>query len=183
MNKIKYYRGFTLIELLVVIGIFVVITTIILGVLVTVLRGAKNSDSLIEVRQNGEFVISRIVTGIRFAQSLDYPNTLGGTAPACSPAGTKVEKITITTTSQTQTNVTCPASFNAQNFIDMNGTRLTNRDTVVVKDCYFICTQSSTSHPVINIYFKLSKINSSGLPEGNTQIPFETSVTLRNIGG
>ncbi len=183
MHKPRNKYGFTLIELLVVIGVFVVIITVIFGILVTVLRSTKNSDSLIEVRQNGEFVISRIVTGLRFAQNLDYPGTFGAAAPACSPGGTKVQKVVVTNIDQTTTTVSCPASFNAPNYIDMNGSKLTNSNTVLVKSCYFICTQSDISRPTINIFFNLSKINSSALPEGNSQIPFETSVTLRNIGG
>lgn len=174
--------GFTLIELLVVIGAFAIISTIILGVIVTVLRSTQNSDSLINVRQNGEYAMTQMISKLRFAQNLNYPSVFGGTAPACTAAGINVPKVIITDVNQNQITINCPSKYTSPNYIDINGTQLTNSANVLVKSCSLSCTQSSAGTPTIGISFTLQKINSSGLPEGNVKIPFESSVTLRNIG-
>ncbi len=174
-------KGFTLIEFLVVIGIFIVFTSVVLSVFITTLRTTKQSDSLISVKQNGEHAIARLVRELRFAESLDYPSLIGGTLPVCSAAGISVPVIKITSIDASKTTLTCPTSFNYPNYIDLNGLALTNADLVVVKSCTFICTQRIAELPTIKILFSLSKINSNGLPENNTTIPFQTSVILRNI--
>jgi prepilin-type N-terminal cleavage/methylation domain-containing protein len=170
-------KGFTLIELLVVISIFVILTTIILSTLIVVLRGSKNSDSLILVKQNGNYAMTQMIRMIRFAKSLDSPVTCDSTP---------LNSITITTFDLNQTTFSCPVdSLPTPNFIasnSANSTKLTNMQTVGVSTCSFVCTQSSTGPPLIKITFSLKKINSNGLPEGDVTIPFQSSVTMRNLG-
>jgi prepilin-type N-terminal cleavage/methylation domain-containing protein len=170
-------KGFTLIELLVVIGIFVLITTIILSILIVVLRGTKNSDSIILVRQNGQYAMAQMVRMIRFAKNLDSPVVCDGTF---------LNSITITTFDLNQTTFSCPIDpLPTPNFIasnSANSTKLTNIQTVGVSSCSFVCTQSGTGPPLINITFSLKKVNPNGQPEGNVTIPFQSSVTMRNLG-
>lgn len=170
-------KGFTLIELLVVISIFVLLTTIILGTLIVVLRGSKNADSLILVKQNGNYAMSQMIRIIRFAKSLDSPVTCDSTP---------LNSITITTFDLNQTTFSCPVDpLPTPNFIasnSANSTKLTNKQSIGVSACSFVCTQSSTGPPLINITFSLKKINSNGLPEGDVTIPFQSSVTMRNLG-
>lgn len=180
MNKIK---GFTLIEVLVVMGIFIILTTVVLSVLITVLRGSRQSDSIILVRQNGEHAMAQMIRTMRFAASLDYPSPLGGTPPVCSSSGIATQNVQVTSVNLSQTTFSCPSNFNYPNFISLNGTMLTNSNTVVVKSCSFVCAQQAGGPPTISISFTLLKVNSSGLPEGNSTIPFQSSVTLRNLGG
>ncbi len=177
----KKNKGFTLIEVLVVIGIFIVLTTVVLSVLITVLRGSKQSDSIILVRQNGEHAMNQMVKTMRFSGSLDYPRPLGGTPPVCSGSGITTQSVQVTSLTLIQDTFSCPSNFNYPNFIALNGTRLTNSNTVVVKSCSFVCTQPTGGPPTIGISFTLSKVNSSGLTEGNSSSSFQTSVTLRNI--
>ncbi len=169
--------GFTLIELLVVIGIFVVITTIVISILLVVLRGTKNSDSIILVRQNGEYALTQMVRMVRFARSLDSPLTCDGTS---------LKSITITTFDLNKTTFSCPTDVvPTPNFIASNSassTKLTNMKDVGVSTCSFVCTQFG-GPPLINITFTLKKVNSSGLPEGDVSIPFQSSVVMRNLGG
>lgn len=183
MKKLSTHNspGFTLIEILVVISVFILLTAIILSILITILRTTKKSDSVILVRQNGEHAMTRLIRELRFAKSLDNPSTAGGAAPACSDTGINVQEIQITGTDLSQTNFTCPTNFNYPNFIALNGTALTNTNTIVVKSCSFNCSQLSNGPPNIKISFSLSKINSEGLMENNTTIPFQASVTLRNL--
>lgn len=187
-NKLQFYffeRGFTLIELLVVIGIFIIFSVIVLSILFSILRGTKKSDSVNIVRENGDQAMTQIIKSLRFAQSLDYPSPVGGSAPVCSVNGTNVPEVRITTVNALTTIVRCPANFNAPNFILLNGSSLTNSNNVVVKSCYFVCTQKSGESPTIGINFSLTKINLSGLPEDAILKPynFQSSVVLRNIGG
>lgn len=165
-------RGFTLVELLVVSGIFIIITTTIVSILFTMLRGTKNTDSIIIVRQNGEQAMAQMIRILRFARSLD---------DTCPLPDDKSVTITAADVSQTVYEFTCP--LNPPNFIGLNGTKLTNDDTVVVDSCSFVCNQQAGGSPTIGISFTLSRRNLGGLPEGNTKIPFKSSVTLRNIGG
>lgn len=183
MRKFEFFNGFTLIELLVAMGIFLTLSTVIFSIIVTVLRGAKKSDSIISVRQNGEYAIDQIVKTLRFAISLDYPNPIGGTMPACSSTGTIVQDVRITKVDLSQNIFSCPSSSNYPNYITFDGGMLTNSSNVVVKSCYFVCTQNIGEMPTIGIFFNLTKVNSSSLLEGDTSIPFQSAVTLRNIGG
>lgn len=166
-------KGFTLVELLVVTSIFIIITTTIVSILFIILRGTKKSDSIVIVRQNGEQAMAQMVRIMRFAKSLDYPASCDGVSK---------DHITVTAVDLSQTTFTCPASFTFPNFIDLNSTKLTNSDTVMVQSCSFVCTQQVGGSPIIGISFSLSKVNLSSLPEENSTIPFRGSVTLRNLG-
>ena len=174
----KKFYGFTLVEMLVVFGVFLIISTIILGILFTVLRGSNKSDSVIMVKQNGEYAMNQMVSSMRYAKSLDSP-----TQAACTNSGINVSSIQVTTLDMVKTTISCPATFTYPTFIDINGVKLTNTNTVVVETCHFSCTQVNSGNPIIGIYFSLFKVNSNGLPEGGAKIPFESSVALRNIGG
>ncbi len=174
-------KGFTLVELLVVIGIFAVLTSVIFSILVTVLRGSKKAESIVSVRRVGDHAVEQIIKQMRFAKSLNFPSPYGGTAPACSGAGTTVQTLRITNSDLTQSVFSCPASSTAPNSITRNGSDLTNRSEVVVSACSFQCRQNLSSPPTIRINFTLSKINSLNLPEGDTDITFQSSVTLRNV--
>jgi len=168
-------RGFTLIEVLVVIGIFIILTTVVLSILLTVLRGTRNSDSIISVRQNGEYAMGQMVKELRFARSLDSPSS-------CSSTGTTVQSVQVTQIDLTQKTISCPASLNYPNFISANGSMLTNSNLGIIRSCYFVCTQISGGTTSISIFFSLQRVNTGGFLESNTTIPFQSSVTLRNVG-
>lgn len=175
-------NGFTLVEVLVVSGIFVILSTIIVSILAIVLRGAKKSDSMVIVRQNGEQAMAQMVRILRFAKSVDYPATCDGV--------TSQDHITISlAVDSSTTTFSCPG-YNGSTGIKSEGTvaiSLTNLQTVSVitshplPSCSFVCTQQAGGSPRIDISFTLSKVNSSGAPEGDAVIPFHSSVTLRNI--
>jgi type II secretory pathway pseudopilin PulG len=174
------FTGFTLIELLVVIGIVIGFSFIVFSVILTVLRGANKSDSIIIVKQNGDYAIDQIVKTLRFARSLDDPTVLGGASPSCSSSGTTVQTVRITKIDLTTATVSCPVSLNSPNFISLNGRMLTNSSAVVVTSCSLVCKQELGRQPNIGVFFTLSKVNSSGLPDDEVSIPFQTSVVLRN---
>lgn len=171
-NKKEFNKsGFTLVETLVVSSIFIVISVLIIAILIIVLRGAKKSDSIILVRQNGEHAMAQMVRMMRFARSLD---------DACP--FTNSSSVTITSFNDLQTTFSCPADpIPTPNFIASNSAALTNSGLVGVQACSFTCTRQGGGPPTVNISFTLSKINLDGLPEADTVIPFQSSVTFRNF--
>src|SRR5256885_8604568 len=68
-------KGFTLIEMLAVISIFGVVSSIIVSILFVGLRGARKSEVLNAIRQNGNVAISQVQRNVRFAGILNSPAT------------------------------------------------------------------------------------------------------------
>lgn len=168
----KLQKGFTLVEVLVASSVFTIISITVVSVLFIVLRNTKKSDSVTIVKQNGEQAMTQMVRVLRFTKSLDEPSSCDGTPQT---------QIKITATDLIKSSLTCPTLL--QNYIGLNGVKLTNDAVVTVGSCSFVCSMLENSSPIINISFSLSKINLSGLPEEDTIIPFQSSVNLRNIDG
>ncbi len=164
--------GFTLIEVLVVMGVFVTVSGIILSILFVSLRGSRKSDLIVSVRQNGDVAMSQMVRMIRYAKSLDSPTS-------CVPSVVYLNSITITSADDNQTVFSCPVSSGTG--ISSNSASLIDVNAVAVSSCSFSCTQASLSDPPsITINFILSALGGGNLVEGQTSIPFQTSVTMRN---
>src|SRR3981081_1899914 len=71
----SYQKGFTLIEMLTVISIFGVVSAIIISILFVGLRGARKSELLNIIRQNGNIAVSQVQRNVRFASTLNSPTT------------------------------------------------------------------------------------------------------------
>src|SRR5690349_5337298 len=67
-------KGFTLIELLISIALFTTITVIILSIMFIALRATKKSEVIIGIKQDGNYALSEMDRGIRFARTLDDPS-------------------------------------------------------------------------------------------------------------
>ena len=170
--------GFTLVEMLAVIVVFASIGTIVLSTIYISLRSSKKSDSITTIRQNGSFALSQMVKGIRYAKALDnpYPCT---PLPTPSPTPTYTT-ITVTNLDDTETTFACASGDSSA--VTQNGQELVDTSTVSVQSCTFTCSQDSVdTPPSIDISFTLVPKNGSGLSEVSSAIPFETSVTLRNV--
>ena len=165
--------GFTLIELLVFVAILGIIGSIVLSVLFTTFRVSKKADTLVELRQSGNAVISQVAKNIRYAKNLDYPNTCVG--------GVNVNYITITSTiDNAQTKFSCD-DFSSGQVITANGSPLIDTDKTIITQCLFTCSQEALdSPPTIQIKFRMHLLHEASLAENQTSIPFNTSVTLRN---
>jgi prepilin-type N-terminal cleavage/methylation domain-containing protein len=187
-KKIKNsQKGYTLIELLAVIIILVTVGAIITSILVTSLRGGNKSNTVNDVRQNGNYVLSQMSKMIAYARSFDGVSTDGANyvtdctitqPPAPTPSITPVlyNYIKISSFDGGQTVFSCTGST-----IASNGASLTNSANLNVTNCSFYCSQSNVlAPPTININFSLSKANAGFFVENQTTIPFETSVTPRN---
>ena len=164
-------EGFTLIELLTVIGILSIIGTIAVSVITISLQGSKKSDLLETARQNGDTSLSQMVRNIRYAASLNAP-------ASCVPS-TTTSSITITSlTDYTQTTYSCAAGT-----ISSNGASMFDTSALKVSSCSFICRQPTVQDPpTITIQYILSPKQAGGFVETNFTLPFQTSVTMRNVG-
>jgi prepilin-type N-terminal cleavage/methylation domain-containing protein len=168
-NSLPSGVGYTLIELLVAVAIFTVLGTMTVSILSLTLRGAKKSDAIESVRQNGDIILSKMVRTIRYASSIDNP--------ICTDSITTPE-ITITALDNTSTTLSCSSVPNA---IAVNGVSLVDTNAVLVQNCSFTCRQPvGASVPAVTIKFTLSARDSTGLFENKVSIPFQSSVNIRN---
>lgn len=163
-------RGYTLIELISVITVFAIVGIIVVSITAFTLRGSKKSDLVENVRLSGNAVLSQMVRFIRYAESIDYPS--------CVPSATS-SWIKFSSLSSTQTTLSCET---ASNTIAYNGTPLIETNSLLVTDCQFVCRQPTTADaPTVTIQFTLKSNNTSSFLENNVSVPFQTTVSLRNI--
>lgn len=163
------FKGYTLVELLAVIGILSVIGSIVVSVIFISLTGAKKTETVEVIRQNGDLALSQMVKSIRFAKSLDIP------ADCVTPA--TVSSITFTPIDgDGQITYACDA-----NTIASNGASLLNTTSIKTKSCSFVCSQDAVSSPpTITIQYVLVPATGGAFAETKAEIPFQTSVTMRN---
>jgi len=189
MRKIKHPdSGYTLIELLAVMIILIVVGTIIAAIFVSALRGGNKSTTTNDIRQSGNYAISQMSRMIAYAKSFDGVSTDGNTFDKCTafPVGTSFAAVKITSFDLGVTTFSCMQSGSYWT-IASNGAALLDTNTIAATagNCSFTCSQVSDFSPLtINIGLTLQKKPQSAstlLPEAQTIIPFNTSVTLRNI--
>lgn len=166
-------KGFTLLELLLSLAIMVTVGAVGLSTIVVVFRGAKKSQQILLAKQNGNAALSQIVRGARYAKSLDNPNT-------CVPT-TDITPPSFTVTSSFDGGQTTYACQN--NTISSNSASLIDTTNFSITSCSFTCSQSDIAKPpIIKMSFTIQTKNQNGLFDTTATIPFETSVTLRNVG-
>jgi prepilin-type N-terminal cleavage/methylation domain-containing protein len=193
MKNKKLQAGYTLIELLAVMIILVAVGTIITSILVSTLRSGDKSTTTNDVRQSGNYAISQMSKMIAYAKSFggvsqDYGSTFANNcvAPVVgqgvpTPIPPSYNAVAINSFDGGQVIFNCSADGK----LASNGANLIP-DTMTASACSFTCSQNSTStSPTININLTLQKNHPVGftlLPEAQTVIKFQTSVTLRNNG-
>lgn len=168
-SKRFLFRGYTMVELLTVLGILSVIGSMVISIVFITLSGAKKSEKVEILRQNGDTTLSQIIRSIRYAKSLDVP-------ASCVPS-TNVSSITITSLADNQqTTFACGG-----NTISSNSASFLNTNIVKTTACSFTCSQATIADPpVITVQFTLSPVSSGSFSETQASIPFQSSVTLRN---
>ncbi len=169
MKKIK---GFSLIELLIAAAVFSTIGVITLSILFVTLRLSKKADLLIVLKQNGNAALSQVVKSVRYAKSLNDPVSCTSPIPQ--------ESITITSyLDGEQTTFRCVNGPSAT--VASNGASLLDTNVVKVSSCSFTCSQQNLNDPpTINFKFNLRFKNESNLAETRGELPFQTSVLMRN---
>ena len=158
--------------LLVVMMIFITVGGLVLSVIYISYRGSTKTQIVTNVKQNGSFALSQMVKTIRYSKGLNDPLS-------CVPS-VKVNSITVTTLEYGgQTTFSCPTETNPA--ISSNSASLIDTNSIEVKECSFTCRQLfETQPPTITIEFTLRAKNPGGLTENESEIPFQTSVLMRN---
>jgi type II secretory pathway pseudopilin PulG len=200
-NKTK--NGYTLIELLAVIIILVAVGSIVTSILTSVLRASNKSTTLEEVRSNGNNAIAQMSKMITYAQKLDgvscdgttyYSDCVSQPALGCTSAsgltqyhylqiksfdgGTTTfacsdSKIASQSSAIAPGGDPCPIGSNCSSLVDPSLTAA----------CYFNCSQESAAAPAkIDIFLDLKARSNTIFSESQAELPFETSVVIRNSG-
>ncbi len=162
--------GYSLIELLSVVAIFAIVGTLVVSITAFTLRGSKKSDLTESVRQSGAATLSQMVRNLRYAQTID--------SPACVPSSTSSE-VDFTSMTGVQTKLICDSTSKT---ITSNGVSIVDTTSVLVESCSFTCRQSSNANlPSVTIQFTLKSNNTTSFFENTVSVPFQSTVTLRNV--
>jgi prepilin-type N-terminal cleavage/methylation domain-containing protein len=174
-KNLKQETGFTLVEILVVILIFGLIGTVVSATFFTSLKGASRTETVKDVKQNGDYALSVMEQNLRNAETIRTACTGNqSTQIQFTPQGSSV----ITTYNCTGAPFriseqigTDPATFLTNTSVTLGSCSITNLS--------FTCTSGSDGKPQdIIIQFTLSDVAGSGI--GSTSQTFRTQVSLRN---
>jgi type II secretory pathway pseudopilin PulG len=187
----KLSKGFTLVEILASVIVLFAVGSIIAGIISSSLRGANKTNTIENLRQNGNYALNQISKDIQYAQSFDgettgFSNNNGETYSIfcpVSPGPTPVPFLTTYKLISIQSANGIRKYFCDSRELLVDGNSLIDLSQIKILDCSFTCIQSkSTDVPIIKIKFELAPSNTNGLVENSGSIVFETSVTLRNYG-
>jgi prepilin-type N-terminal cleavage/methylation domain-containing protein len=165
-------KGFTLIEMLTAISILGVIGAICAGVITVTLRTTKKSDLIEVARQESDTALTQMVRTIRYAQSL----SINGQT-SCVPTATAPTISVIAVGTHAQTTYSCNAGT-----IQSNGVSIFNTTALTVTSCSFACEQPTLNDPpTITIQYTLTQASAGIFAETSFSLPFQSSVTMRNV--
>lgn len=211
--KKKNKNGYTLIELLAVIMVLVAVGTVIASILTSVLRSSNKSANTEVVRSNGNSAIAQMSKMIEYAKKWEGVSTDGiNYQTDCAPIFTQPVPTVAGLPTPTNTPTPTPAPFTylrikafddgVTTFVCANSKLASQSAAVAPVDacplgscsylvdpslnttCYFNCSQESAAAPAkIDIFLDLKAQSSSVFSEGQADIPFETSVIIRNSAG
>lgn len=170
-------RGFTLVELLVVMVVFSLVGAITSSILVTSLRTSNKANSIIVLKQNGDYVITQAEKLFREARVLKSPFPCG-----LPSQPTQQASVALINSDGTEVDLACTG-----NTIASNGASLLDTTAVVIPSnaCILTCSQQSSSDfPIISLQFSLVSKTTSSFTEQTASasgVPFFTSVVMRNM--
>lgn len=188
IKKIFNQRGFTLIELLAVMIVLVSIGSIVVAILFSTIKGANRSNATERIVSSGNYVVESLSRDLRFATGFFGISTDGATfdkdicsaplsptpTPAPTPDFTSYKYIKLYDQNRDEITYSCNQGFNK--ITPSDTLSLINDNDLLVTSCYFSCFQDfPTDPPSIGIIFSLKDKNSL------IEIPFQTSITMRNI--
>lgn len=178
-------EGFTLVELLAVMMVIGVVGSVVGAILISTLVGTNKTNTLDNVRQNGNYALLQISKEIEFSRNFYGVSTNGisyitdCTVPAVSPtpAPTQYGFVKIMSANGQTVVFSCSGST-----ISSNSASLIDTSSVKTTSCYFTCSQNNpVLPPTVGINFTLSSVKAGSFVENNTSASFSTSVTLRNL--
>lgn len=186
-----FYRskGFTLVEVLAVIAVFGTVGIITISILVSSLRGANKTNTIIGVKDEGNRAIFYMTQAIRYAKKFNgmidsggtvYPDCTVyppvGTSPTPTPAyyaGVKItsfdDKETVFKCCLSGSSLTIASASALSSCTDSSSLLETTLVSVPTPtpfnldlSCYFTCKQQGPSDfPDIGIHFSLTQANSN----------------------
>jgi type II secretory pathway pseudopilin PulG len=182
-------NGYTLVELLAVIIILITVGAIISAILTSVLRSSNKSANTESVRRNGNYAITQMSRMISYAQKLEGVSVSGNFNDPTQyqtdcvsqvPPLTQYKYLKIQSFDRGITTFVCNDSkISSQSASGINYLV----DPSLTAACYFNCVQESAAAPAkIDIFLNLSVRNSANFSESQAEIPFETSVIIKNSG-
>lgn len=175
-NKVN--DGFTLMEVLVTILIIGTLGVVASSILFSLLRGAAKTETLKEVKQNGDYALSVMEVKIRNARSVVSPSP-------CT--GAQLTSVTILNPDATQSTFQCTNGRIEEAIVGGASpvTRQLTSTSVAIPTCdvaniSFTCSSSpTTGKNAVLIKFTLKQASAVTTAEG-ASVSFETQVTLRN---
>ncbi len=178
-------KGFTLVELLAVIMVIGVVGGVTGAILISSLIGSNKTNSLDNVRQNGNYALLQVSKAIEFSRNFYGVSTDGVnyitdcTQPQVSPTPTPTQYNYVKIVSSNGQSVVFSCGANT---IASNSASLLDVSSVATTACFFSCSQDNLIlPPTIGFNFSLSSSKGGNFVENNTSVSFSTSVTLRNL--
>lgn len=182
-------KGFTLMELLVVVIILTLMSVVVAQVFFTTMRSNNKTETLREVKQNGDQVMETITRFVQNAKFIQMPSS----CPERPLVGQTIDSVTLTNVDGGQTVFACEvnggiariASKSAQTSY-LTNTNVSLMDPVGKTNACtnhalaFTCTSVGGSPSYITIGFVLRQKNSSASVVDTASESFKTTVTLRN---
>ena len=164
-SKGNNLKGMSLVEILIVISVFAVLGILTTRAIVTTLKGARKSESQIQVKENINYAFSVMERNLRSSESiLPCPNPDTTTISYTSLEG-EISTFSCILTSDT-------------GYIASGSARLTSTD-IVVTSCSISCVQEESNYPpIVSIAVTATDINSTGSEAGKVTI--ETEIVGRN---
>lgn len=158
MNK----KGFTLIELIIAIAIFVVVTSLVVSLLMTSLKGQKKVIAIQNVQDNARYLMEFMAKEIRMS---DIDSATYYTLNISRPGGESVSY-----------------SFVGDNIIrtDSSMSGPINSNQVLVNGRFYATGIGSgdNQQPKVTI---VMKVETQGKPEEESEISIQTTLTPRNL--
>lgn len=174
----KDQNGYTIIELLTVVGILVIISGLIAGILYSTLRGSSKTKISTTVAQNGAYALSVISDSVMSAYTITAINGSPITDCTASPSG---KIISLKKSDGSTISFSCANNTIASGSASLIDTSQVKIDTSNLSNCYFYCFQQNPySIPIVGFGFTLTDKNTSPLLENKSSATFNTSVSLRN---
>lgn len=180
IKKFSNNGGYTIIELLTVVGILVIISALVTGILYSTLRGSSKTKIATSVAQNGSYALSVISDAIVSSYAVTAINGNPITDCTASPSGTM---ITLKKSDGSSISFSCANNTIASGSASLIDTSQVKIDTTNIANCYFYCSQPSNdsySIPIVGFGFTITDKSTSTLFENKSSAVFNTSVSLRN---
>lgn len=180
LKETKSQQGYTIIELLTVVGILVVISGLIAGILYSTLRGSNKTKVSTAVAQNGTYALSVIADSVVSAYSVTAINGNPIIDCTASPSG---KIIALKKSDGSTISFSCANNTIASGSASLLDTSQVKIDTSSLSNCYFYCYQPNSdpySTPIVGFGFTITDKNTSTLLENKASSTFNTSVSLRN---